>query len=299
MNATVNAQPVSNPTGNPTQTTQPNAAADGKAVVGNDGKPVVENPYKGSKHTVKIDGKEIAVDYDELLSGYQLKKASLDRMNQASKQEQMARDVLKRFSGKDKAAFKELGIDPYEWAESMLSEKIQQDLLTPEQREKNELLSKIAAYEQEKKSADDASKQAEFQKAYNFHAQDLDNKFTEALKTAKVPKTAATVRRMADYMMKFANAGQNVEPADVISYVKQDYMEEHQQLWGESDLDQLYEQFGKANIDKLIKAHNAKMSKADPTPSRQRQQGAKPAGKAKKGPKDLGNTFKAIRERYS
>ena len=300
MNATVtNAPPVSNPTGNPAQTTQTNATPDGKPVVANDKQNVVENPFKGSKHKVKIDGKEMDVDYDELLSGYQLRNASLSKMNEAAKQQQMAQEVLKQFSSKDKAAFEKLGIDPYEWAEQMLSEKIQRDLMTPEQREKNELLSKIAAYEQEKKAAEESSKQAEFQKAYNFHAQDLDKKFTEALKNAKVPKTTATVRRMADYMLRMANAGQNVDPLDVVQYVKQDYMEEHQQLWGESDLDQLYEQFGKANIDKLIKAHNSKMSKADPTPSRPRTNGSKPAGKVKKGPKDLGNTFKAIRDRYS
>lgn len=64
---------------------------------------------------------------------------------------------------------------------------------------------------------------------YQRTARELDIKFTEALKSADVPKTKETVKRMSKYLLEALEAGKILEPADVVESVKADYENERQE----------------------------------------------------------------------
>lgn len=271
MNTTVAAPAIANNTQtvNPTTNTNP---VDPKAINNTANKTEVVEPWKQAKHKVKIDGNELEVDYDDLVKNYQLSKVSLSKMNEATKQMDLARSTIKAFKDNPSAAFKELGVDAKQWAEQFIMQSIEEESLSPEQREKKELMNKLKAFEDEKATTAKEKETVEFNQRVAQFQQDISNKMVESLKTSGLPTTEGTVKRMADYMLQFARAGHDVEPKDVIDYVKQDYMNEHKQFYADSDIDKLIETLGEKKVAEIVKAHTkgyrSNANKADPKVAR-------------------------------
>lgn len=219
----------------------------------------VENPFKATKHKIKVDGQEAEIDYDELIRGYQTNKHALTKMQQASKDKQQAEDVIKLFKADPEQAAKVLGINAAEWAQKFMEREAELALKTPEERSRMKLLDELNALKAEKDTAEAARQSQELEQRTNMAATQLDTQFTQALASAGLPKTRGTVQRMAQYMYQFAEAGHDVTASEVVPYVLKDYEDEHREMWGNSDLDQLYKQLGEENIKKIIKLHNNKV----------------------------------------
>ncbi len=59
--------------------------------------------FKGTKHRVKIDGKEAEVDYDELVTDYQARKSSMQRYNEAQRLAAESKEKTTRLEQIEKA----------------------------------------------------------------------------------------------------------------------------------------------------------------------------------------------------
>lgn len=161
--------------------------------------------FKGTKHRVKIDNEELEVPYEELVSDYQLKKASTKRFQQASEmmnQAKVVESLLHQASQGDLSWLK--GIVPPEqirkWAESELLEHIEyENLSEPEkralqaERERDELRKKWEKKEQDEKSSRVMTLQQQAE-------QNLDIEIAESIKSlghdAKV--TPRLIKRIAE-----------------------------------------------------------------------------------------------------
>jgi len=175
--------------------------------------PDLKPNFKGTKHKVKIDGRESEVDYDELVSDYQARKSSMQRFNEAQRlmkeaQEQAStaaelkeiRDALK---SKDHNALERL-LGPElaeEIAESFLIDKMEKKNMTPAERraweleQENKQLKK--KQEDDEKSAKQKAKEDADRKA---HAQ-LDNEIKDALQGLGRKPTPTMALRIVDEMI--------------------------------------------------------------------------------------------------
>jgi hypothetical protein len=256
---------------------------DGNQTLENKG---VENPYKGSKHKVKIANKESEIEYDELIRGYQTNQHAMNQMNEANKQRKMAEAVLQSFKEDPAKAASILGVDANTWAEQFLAREAELALKTPEERERMKLLDELKTYKDRETESKKAQEQAKLAERQAQIGQQLDVDITQALEKSGLPRTKSTVDRMCRYMIDAYNAGYaDITADEVVHHVKQDYQTEHQQLWGSSDLEQLYQQLGKENVKRIIKMHNADVKK-ESEPRASSHSGAAPITRKKGEPKE-------------
>jgi hypothetical protein len=155
-----------------------------------------------------------------------------------------------------------LGINFRELAENFLYKQIQQEQMTPEERERATERSELERFrkeEAERKQQVEEQEKAQMRQRYQ---EEWTNKFQDALATGGVPKTDWTISRMAQYMKQAITKGhQHVQPQDVVEYVKQDWINAQREMFSSLEGDKLMEIVGKETADKIRKANLAQYQK--------------------------------------
>lgn len=211
-------------------------------------------------YKLKIDGEEVEVSEDELLSGYQTRKASQKRFEDAAKLRKEAEQTLEYLKKYPSQALEKLGFNVRELAENYIAEQLDLESMTPEQKRIREYEQKLRAYEDREKGIADQKAQEEAARLRTHYEQDYSTKIQEALQTANLPKTPYTVKRMAQLMSQALEQGYDVNPKDIVHIVKEDYINDFKQLWGASDGDTLINILGKDVADKIRKTQLAKVN---------------------------------------
>jgi hypothetical protein len=196
-----------------------------------------EESSEPRKYTVKIDGEEIEVDETELLRGYQLRKASDQKFREASdyrKQADALIDLLREDPIKA-LTHPSIGIDFRALAEKYLADAIEDEMATPEEKERRQKLRKLEELERENAAYKQQQEEAQMQQLTAHYRQEYENGIIQALDKSGLPKTNHTVKRMAYYMNQALENGYELQPADVTDLVRKDYMNEIKDLVGASD----------------------------------------------------------------
>jgi hypothetical protein len=185
----------------------------------------------GRKIRLKVDGKESVVSHQDLIRDRQKYEAANKRFQEAKDlyaKGEMSQKQLKDFVGYMKTntgeALKHLGIDPRQFAESLLMEAIQYEQLTPEQRELKETKGKLSKYESEAKTREEQTKRQEFQVQVETERKRYDVEFSKAMKAAGIESDAFAVARLAQYMQSAIRSGnRDVSPMDFVDALKADF----------------------------------------------------------------------------
>jgi hypothetical protein len=211
------------------------------------------------KFKVKIDDLEAEVSEDELKSGYQRAKASQKRFEEAARLKKQAEQQIDSIRKNPIQALAELGIDVRGMSEEYLAKQLQLEQLSPEQRKLMEMEEKLRSYEEQDKAKKQKEEQDQHAKLMEHYEQEYTNGITAALNTSGLPKTPYTVKRMAQYMARALDNGYEVKPQDVVSYVKEDYMNDFKEFFATYEGDALMDILGKQVVDKIRKAELAKV----------------------------------------
>jgi hypothetical protein len=185
----------------------------------------------GRKIRLKVDGKESVVSHQELIRDRQKYEAANKRFQEAKDlyaKGEMSQKQLKDFVGYMKTntgeALKHLGIDPRQFAESLLMEAIQYEQLSPEQRELQEAKAKLSKYDKEAKTREEQGKRQEFQAQVEVERKRYDTEFSKAMKAAGIESDAFAVARLAQYMQSAIRSGnRDVSPMDFVDALKSDF----------------------------------------------------------------------------
>lgn len=170
-------------------------------------KTIVEDPNTGKKYQVKVDGEVLEVAEDELLKGYQLSKASHKRFQEAAEKLKSVDELFAIGKQDPTQVLKALGVDPVEWMSEYVDRLVEENSLTPEQKEMRELkaykerMDKEAAEKQRLLKEEQAKAQAQAE------AQKIDSEISQAFKEAGIKPNARLIQRMADYMLADLAAG--------------------------------------------------------------------------------------------
>lgn len=210
--------------------------------------------------TVTIDGTERQVTEDELRRGYSHGAAANERMRVANETRQMAEEVLKVFKENPKLAFQKLGVDAKTFAEQVLSEHIEESLLTPEQKELREarkFMKEKADSEAKQKAEAAAAQEAAYREQVSTQ---LQTDIVSTLGESGLPRNEYTVGRMAYYLDSAIRAGyENVTAKDIIGHVKQEYERDVKALLQSVPENNLLDFLGDDFTKKTVKAHLAKI----------------------------------------
>lgn len=239
-------------------------------------------------YKVTVDGEEMEVDEQELLKGYGHHKAASKKMEEAAMTRKEAEQVLRIFKDNPKEAFKLLGRDARAFAEQVINDELNEALLTPEQRELRDYKAKVQAYEAEQRSIKEQYEKEQMDAQLARQAEQIQNDIISTLETSGLPKTNYTVGRIVYYMQAALQQGYNVVPGDVISYVKDDYVNDIKQMMGGLNEDLIESFLGQDLVRKVAKS-TVQKSKAAPVVPKSVNAGLKEKKVEKKimSPKDF------------
>lgn len=246
------------PTG---QQAPPVAAADRKLPVIIDGKRV-EMTRREYADYLANDAPE-----DDVVSTYRLRAAAQARMKEAAEQrkaidaqiarikdpEQMMSALIEHHGGNQQAI--DAAIEKY------YRQRLAESELTPEQREMAKLRAENERHKSEAQKRQEAAqaqrKQALTQKA----AQEYRTSFVAAIEATKLPKTPATMRRMAAHAEAALAAGVQRSAAEIAADVREEMRAEWAELHGGMDDDGMLELLGEERL-KRIRARDVERLKA-------------------------------------
>jgi len=156
------------------------------------------------------------------------------------------------------------GIDLYKLAEETLLEKIQQDMLTPEQKKIHDYEKRFKEIEEKENLEKERKEQQKLTEAESHWMNHYDKMFHEALTTSGLPKTPRTIKRMAEVAAVSVEKGNEIDAKVLASILRDDYMAELKDLLSAADEDSILSLVGDEIGNKIRKA-DLKRLKAQPT----------------------------------
>lgn len=208
------------------QSTEP-LEVEGDGLEGVEAEPAVEK----RRHKVKIDGEEVEVDDDTLLRDYQLAKASHKRMQEAAEtrkqaEEQIAqiRALAEQTRQDPRNLFKALGLDAKQFAEALLAEELENELLSPEEKELRELRNWKKQNEMERAEKEEAEKKRKAEELALQAGAEIESEIVDALKVSGIKATPRSVARVAEMMLaSLGGDGPRLKASDAISRLTPEY----------------------------------------------------------------------------
>lgn len=193
-------------------------------------------------YKIMVDGQEEEVDLETLKKAYSHGKGADKRMGEAGRLKSDATRLLEMLRNDPIAVRKELDKD---WDEKgflaqRLSELMEEEMLTPEQRQQKQDLRELEEYRSSKKKQQEEIKEKELQEHMNVEIEKLDKEFADAFEQAGLPKTNEMRRRLATMMLEANENGQDISALDLAKMVKKETQQELVELLKAAD-DETYE----------------------------------------------------------
>lgn len=238
---------------------------------------------------MKVNDKEVEFDgsnEEEVKKAVQLGLSSTERFAKAAAIEKNSRRFVEALKNNPFEVLKHPSFgfkmeDLREMTENFLYENfVQKEMMTDEERKRHDEQMELKRYresEQRKNAEKEAREKEELKEKYR---NDWAVKIKDAMETSGLPKTDWTIGRMAHYMKVAISKGHShIQPADVVDFVKQDWIKAQRDLFSSVDGEKLIELLGKENVDKVRKANLAQFAgEQKPVPTvRTVQKEVKPA----------------------
>lgn len=208
------------------------------------------------KFKLKVDGEEFEeeidlADKEGLTKRLQLSAAAKKRMAEANADKKKAWEIIQAFEANPESMLSRLGPKGREIAEKFLLKQIQDDMLTPEQREYAQTKAERDELKREKEERLENERRSAQEKKDFEIAQNFQTTIIEALNKTGLPKSPIAVKRMAALLKKNISLGLDLDASDLADEYKKERLAEHKALIGEADGDQLISMFGEDVAKKI------------------------------------------------
>jgi hypothetical protein len=186
---------------------------------------------------LKVDGQEIEQmvdlnDEEGLKKLFQKGLAAEKRMHEAARQRKENEDLINFLQSNPEEALRRLGKDPELFAEEIITRKIKEMEMSPEEKAKLEMEKRLQEYEEKLQRIEQEKQETEKRALEERYATDLDQQITKALSdNPELPKSEYTVKRIANELYKYTQAGYDVTVSDVIPIIKKKMTSEIQQMF--------------------------------------------------------------------
>lgn len=201
---------------------------------------------------LKSNGKTRTVtDQAELIRLAQLGLGANEKFAQAAENRKKAEAIIDLFQKDPAKAMKALGHDVRKLAEDYLYNEAQKHMMTPEQKQKAEIMEEIQRLKAE---AEDLKKNQQDERISQLQAKyevDIQTDIIGAIDKYKLPKNPKTVARMAEYMASALENGYELTAQDIAPRVRMDLEEEHKSLFNHYDVEDLLKLLGNDQLKKI------------------------------------------------
>lgn len=212
-------------------------------------------PVKVEPRLVKIKDREYKEEdaYAEIERGRQSTKLLTEankRAQEASRRDKDWETLVSEVKTKKdaKKVIERLGLSKDEavdiFGRWLYQEEVLPKEMSPEQRRIKELEAEGAKYKDAEAARAKEAKDAEEQQLTRKEEARLKAELTKVIQDKKIPGTRLALRRLANYLGTYAEAGQEVTTEQAADMVMEDYRQEFSELMDEATPDQLAEFFG-------------------------------------------------------
>lgn len=189
--------------------------------------------FRGTKHKVKVYDREIDVDYDELVKGYQLKQASHKALEDAATVRKQAEQFLAGVKAKDRKALAHAfgGEEALkEFAESLLIEDLEYKSLPESERRARAAEARAKELEDWKKEQEERHEREQQTAAERQAGEKIDTEITEAFGEFGAKPSPYLVARVADEMAARLEHGKPITAKQALALVERSMTAELQEL---------------------------------------------------------------------
>ena len=220
---------------------------------------------------LKVDGKEEAMELpfevneeqaEWLKRHIQPAKAAQKRFQEVSQEKKRIEEAVKNFQKDPAAALEALGVNAHQFAEQFMINKLEEQNMTPEEREARAMKQKLAAYEDQEKQRKELAEVEKRKQLQAAKLKEYTEKITQALETSGLPKSDATQRRMAEYMLMNTQNNMDLPMESIVEMVREDYLADLKDMFANASGDQVLNTLGKDLADKIRKADLAQLKQA-------------------------------------
>jgi hypothetical protein len=182
-------------------------------------------------------------------------------MQEKAELEKLINSEVLRWKDNPDAFFKELGLDPDEWAEGRIAKKVEDLQKSPEQLEKEKMMAELEELRKSLQKKEAEAEEARMQQLQHQASIRLEEEMTAALdKNPDLPRTRKTITRIADKMLWAQQNGfQDVSVEDVVPLVKQEIKAEFNEFIAELPDEFMEAYIGQKNLERLRKKRLAQM----------------------------------------
>jgi len=218
----------------------------------------------------KVNGKEVEMTVEEALRKADLYGGAEDKFQEAAKLRKEVESFVDSLKSNPLGTLKQLGIDVRDHAEQYLTEEVQREMMSPEERELQELRQFKQQQEdgraQEEMTAKERQQQAQENQARSQAQQFYDHKITEVLSQSNLPKTPYTVKRVAGLLKTALSKGYELPIETAVDMVRGEFTNDVSSMAGTADVNQLIKLLG-PDIIKRLRKHDLDSIKAKRTPA--------------------------------
>jgi len=207
-----------------------------------------------------VDGQEEEVDIDELKKRASHSSGAAKRMQEATKAKEDATRLLGLLKQDPFAVLKELdeSFDPKDFLSTRLAKLMEEELLTPEEKQQRADAEELRALREERKRAQEEREAKDLEMMAAKEREKLDVEFAQALKEAGVPSTKSAKARLAQAMLVDLENGTNTPIGTIALAVKAEMQQELMDLLSTADEDTFEQIMGS---DLLTKAQKVAIRK--------------------------------------
>lgn len=217
------------------------------------------------------DTKLTDVEYKTVLSSYKQGIQFNNKNREASQMKKQVEEAFRKLWEQPKETLKELAKhDPQRFKkeiEAYLLEELEEEMLDPTEKELRQYKRQIEEITKQQEMEKQLREQQELEAAEEYYAQTIENEIMDVLQTEDLPKTQASVRRIAFYLHKAAQKGYDLKAKDVVPLVKEDIQNELGSMLGSATPEQLEKLLG---ADQIKKIRQAEIQKVKTQASQQR-----------------------------
>jgi hypothetical protein len=232
------------------------------------------------KLKLKIDGKDIEEDFDmddeaSLIKHLQMSKVSQKRMAESAQLQKEVEHFVNELKKNPRKILSDpnIGIDIKQLAAEIIEAEIENSKKTPDQLEREKLMSELESLKSERQREAEEMKNRELTAMQERAFQDYDMKMTKALeKHTDLPKSPYVVKKMADYLLLGLKEGMDIQPDDVVELVREEMRNDLKEMFAVLPEDVIEQLVGKDKINGIRKKNLAK-AKAPATPSQVKDTG--------------------------
>lgn len=219
------------------------------------------------KMKLKINGQEREYTEDEVIRRAQMFEGADEKFRIANERTKQMENFFEKLKANPAAVLShpELGINLRQFAEDFLTQEIKNEMLSPEERELNELRKfKQEAEENNKKIQEETKtkqQQAQMEEMQNRQREHFDKQISDILNKSNLPKTPQTVKRVAEILHGALSKGYELDVQMAVDMVRDEYTNGLQSLFGQLDGDNLINMLG-GDLAKKIRQHDLAKIKA-------------------------------------